>query len=440
MTQGRYTDPVEIANVRLFREGIKAVENRAAPEAAVVVVEGLAGLGKTHTGLGYALQNDLPFVRIQAATTPHWVLTDWVTELKEKPAHSCETLHNQLVQLLAKNPRPVIFDEIEHAVTIAKVIDSIRGVIDAVECPVVFMGREFVGQKLKRHSAVWSRVSNVVRFRPLDKTDMALLLKDRAKLSADDALIDRMIRDTEGRIRLALGAVAEIERFARRAGKKAVTAAELAGRELVKADSARASASQRRAGGDGVMLSLQAVLDALPPPPAPDGTRHVKLDDLAAILRAPKNAVRRRLYRLIDQRYVRSARPGVYALAPKGIALKKAGAKVPAAPAVRKIRGTRPPRLFPQTISDRAWGALRKLRKATTADLASVVVRSGQDGGPAIRSALAAWERYGLVARRGRRAALWIMIRDVGPKAPRRADRGAKLWDPNVGAYLERAA
>lgn len=246
MTQGRYHNPVEIANVRMFREGIKAVENRAAPEAAVVVVVGHAGFGKTHAGLGYALAHGLPFVRVQAAVTPHWVLSDWATELGERPAHSCEALHDQLVRLLVKNPRPVIFDEIEHAVASAKVIDSIRGVIDAVECPVVFMGREFVAQRLKRHAAVWSRVSNVVKFRALDKADMALLLKERARVSADDALLERLIRDTEGRIRLALGAVAEIERFAKRASKKLVTAADVAGRELVKADSAHSREERPR--------------------------------------------------------------------------------------------------------------------------------------------------------------------------------------------------
>jgi hypothetical protein len=240
VTAGRYTKPVETANLRLFREGVKAIENRTAPEAAFVVIKGHPGYGKTHAGLAYSIANSIPFVRIQAAATPHWVLSDWVTELGERPAHSCEALHNQLVELLAKKPRAVIFDEVEHALSNGKVIDSIRGVVDTVEIPCVFMGREYIDQRLKRHAAVWSRVSAKVTFKPLDAADMAKLVEERGGVKADADLIERLIRDSEGRIRLALGAVDEIRRYASRAGVKIVRAVDLAKRELVKADSAQA--------------------------------------------------------------------------------------------------------------------------------------------------------------------------------------------------------
>lgn len=192
------------------------------------------------------------------------------------------------------------------------------------------------------------------------------------------------------------------------------------------------------------MLALQHVLDALPPPPTASGARHMRLDDLVARLGAPKDTVQRRLRRLIELKLVRSARRGVFALAPKGIALKNAGRAVPYDPphrgAGRKPRGPKPPRVVARTLADRLWGALRKLKKARTAELAELALLPNQNAVTTIRECLVVWARYGLVARRRRRLAVWFLIRDLGPRAPRLCHRNTKLWDPNAGAYVEMQA
>jgi len=235
VTQGRYSKLVDVANVRIFKDAIRAVEGRSAPEAAFIVVAGEWGLGKTHLGLNYALTHEVPFVRLQSACTPHWVLSDWARELGAPPARSCEGLYEQLIGILAKNPRPVIFDEVEHALASGKVVDQIRGVVDATEIPCVLMGREFIAHKLKRHPAVWSRVSKVAKFKRMAADDMAKLIADRAGVGVDAALMERLLRETEGRMRLALGAADELKRVAR-GQKNTLTAADLANRQLVKAE------------------------------------------------------------------------------------------------------------------------------------------------------------------------------------------------------------
>jgi hypothetical protein len=250
LTQGRYGNLIDVANAKLFRDGIKAIEGRSAPEAAFVVMSGEWGLGKTHLGLNYAVQNDVPFVRLQPACTPHWVLTDWVSELGEQPAHRTEGLFEQLIGILAKRPRAVIFDEVEHALANGKVIDQIRGVVDAVEIPCVLLGREFIVQKLKRHPAVWSRVSSVVKFRRMKEDDMAKLLAARAGCKVDPELMDRLLKDTEGRMRLAMGAADELKRIAVRSQSKILTAADVAARQLVKAE-ARPGATTAPGGEEG---------------------------------------------------------------------------------------------------------------------------------------------------------------------------------------------
>lgn len=245
VTEGRYTKLVETANVRLFKDGVRSIENRSAPEAAFVVVEGEWGFGKTHVGQHYSVQHGVPFIRLQAACTPHWVLSDWVRELGEQPVRSVEGMFGQLLGILSKKPQAVIFDEVEHALANGKVIEQIRGVVDLVEIPCVLLGREFIAQKLKRHPAVWSRVSSRVRFKRLSADDMTKLLAERGGIKVDDALLERLLKDTEGRVRLALGAVDELRRIGARSQGKTLRGEDLAGRDLVKADAARREAESR---------------------------------------------------------------------------------------------------------------------------------------------------------------------------------------------------
>jgi hypothetical protein len=191
-----------------------------------------------------------------------------------------------------------------------------------------------------------------------------------------------------------------------------------------------------------MLPSLQQVLEALPPPALEGGRRHARLDDVHAKLGGDRGALRRRLFRLIERGYVYSAKPGVFALTRRAVQLRSNGQTVKE---TLRHRVKKPAPRYPKerTIGVRVWEALRKLRKATTAQLLELAARDDEQGQTAATDALRLWVRFGLVAKRGTRGAsvvTWFLIKDIGIHAPRRVQGGRLLWDPNAQAFLKEAA
>lgn len=212
-----YNKFVQTGNVARFLEGIGTLEDRGAPEACLVVVSGDAGFGKSRTGQWWAVQNDAVFVRIKAATTPHWIMTDVVRELGEHaPSYTCEKLFTQIVDILARTRRPLVFDEVEHAVRDAKAIDTIRDIADLVEVPTILIGRDHVKGALQRHKQVWSRVAAHVRFKALTRDDVDACFDALCQVTVEPEARDHVFRQCDGRIRELVKGVANAERIGKR--------------------------------------------------------------------------------------------------------------------------------------------------------------------------------------------------------------------------------
>ncbi len=223
---------VKTANVQRFLSGVASVEERGAPEASFLLVSGDAGHGKSHTASWWALHNNAAQIRVKAAATPHWVLTDIVTELGEPaPARNCEKLFAQAVGILARDPRPLVIDEVENTIKDLKVLETIRDISDLTEIPVVLVGREYVPGRLKREKQIWSRISAWAAFQPCTRGDVEKCVAELCEIPVDGPVIDEIFAQCEGRIREAIKAIAVVERAGRRTGGK-VTLDAIAGRRL----------------------------------------------------------------------------------------------------------------------------------------------------------------------------------------------------------------
>lgn len=258
MADKNYSAFVETSNVRRFRDGLKQVEDRAAKESAYVVVKGEWGFGKTALGLHHAVQNEIPFVRIKAACTPPWVLNDWLIELGETPRHGTHRKYDQLLEALAKNRRPVIFDEVENALPSPKVLGTIRDVIDLIQVPCVLIGREFISSGLKRDKPLWSRVSRVVELKRLNEDDMRALLKERGPVKVDADLLEELLEKTEGRVRLALGAVQHLRKISARHDGRTLTLKDVSAVDLVDEATRRKEAEKAAASAANVQKAAEA--------------------------------------------------------------------------------------------------------------------------------------------------------------------------------------
>ena len=242
-----YPKFVKTSNVERFLAAASSIEDTGAPEACMMLCSGEPGFGKSAAGQWWATHNEAAFVRIKAATTPHWVLSDLITELGQQPQHTCERMFLQAVTILVKEPRPLVFDEIENAIhRDITAIETIRDISDLVEVPVVLLGREFCEQKLKRHRQIWSRISAHAAFAPATEKDVKLCVDELCEVEVAPEVIGEVLRQSEGRLRDVIKCLKSIERIGLRQKGQAVTVEDIAGRPLTPA-SPRRSANRKAA-------------------------------------------------------------------------------------------------------------------------------------------------------------------------------------------------
>ncbi|EKE78466.1 AAA family ATPase [Oceanibaculum indicum] len=219
---------VQTSNVRRFLGGVDAVEHRGAPEACLMLVTGDAGHGKSKTGQWYGASENAVFLRTKAATTPHWMMRDLVAELGgTQPGNTTERLFGQALTILAKEPRPIVVDEIEHTLRDITVLETLRDLTDMVEVPLILLGREYVAGKLKLQPQLWSRISSVIEFQPATLDDVRLCANELIDIDLAEDAVAAIHKAADGRIREVIKALAVVERAGRRLGRP-MTAADLA--------------------------------------------------------------------------------------------------------------------------------------------------------------------------------------------------------------------
>ena len=185
---------------------------------------------------------------------------------------------------------------------------------------------------------------------------------------------------------------------------------------------------------------LQRVLDAMPPPALANGDLYVRVSSLAQALGQHRATMAKRLARLVKAGLVERRRPGCYALTKMGCRVRAAGSMPPAL-------GDDPSKSKPSYqqggLIERLWAALRHMRKATIAQLVEIAARPGERARANASKIVRYWKRYGVVAAigadtaRGPKPVRYLLLRDLGVKAPRPADRFTRLFDPNAGVYLD---
>ncbi len=211
---------VETSNVGRFLRATRQVEARAVSEHAICVVAGEAGHGKSRTALWWALQNRAVLISVSPLATPAWVLRDLVRELGDAPKRSSEEVKLQAVGLLAADPRPIVVDEVEHALDRGAVaLDALREIADICELPLVLVGREATAEKLRRHRQIWRRIGGVAQFQPISLGDVRLLADELAEAAIGDDVVAEIHRASEGRICTTISGIAAAETVGRKTGK-----------------------------------------------------------------------------------------------------------------------------------------------------------------------------------------------------------------------------
>lgn len=224
---------VKTENYAKFIQAIQAVEQRGAAEAGMMLVHGLPGSGKSHVVNRWATDVEAVFLRANVDWTPRYFLGELAKALEVEPCGTSRNLFSGLLDRLAGSMIPLVIDEAEFTLPYnAAVLEKIRDFSDRAEITVVLVGMESIRKKIARHQQIFSRIAQVVEFKPAALEDVRQACEQLAEVPMTDALINEVHRISGGRMREAINVIAAIERIAKLNGLNPVDVTHLEGTAL----------------------------------------------------------------------------------------------------------------------------------------------------------------------------------------------------------------
>ncbi len=224
---------VKTENFRRLAEAQKLVERRGAREAGLVLIKGCYGIGKSELTERWAADSGWVFVRAKATWTKRALLDELADLMGLSKVGRNQEVQARIIGKLAVDMVPVIIDEADFLVgTTAALLEVVRDITDLTGTMCFLVGMENFPLKVARHGHIASRVARVVELQPLSLADVKTTVAAKSEVPIDDDVLPLLHAQSEGRMRLVLNAIANIEAWAQANSWSRVGAAHLAGQAL----------------------------------------------------------------------------------------------------------------------------------------------------------------------------------------------------------------
>ena len=198
-----------------------------------MLVTGPAGFGKSQTVDQWAVQNGAAYLRAKVEWTPRYFMTELAETLKIDSRGRAKEIFARIAGVLGGQQIPLVIDEVEHCLRdSAQVLEAVRDLSDLTEVMVILVGMEQVQAKIARHAQISSRIAKVIEFAPATPDDVTEFCKQLAEVEIEASLVTEIYRQSGGRVREILNAIATVEQTAARNGKKSVSFQDMAGQVL----------------------------------------------------------------------------------------------------------------------------------------------------------------------------------------------------------------
>lgn len=235
---------VRTSNVKRYFQALSALEDRGAPEACLIVVDGEPGLGKTTTLRNWVAQTGSVYLRAKREWSANWFMDDLLEAMNVKPPYAFKEKFKEALKTLATLRHDlaiqggsfgIVIDEADHIAGKQSILDTVRDLTDNLELPAVLVGMDKVNEKLKRYPQISSRVSQRVHFTCASKEDVRLFINERCEVPVADDLVSFVLKVTGGYNREILEAIGRIERFGliSSPGDAGVTLRDMAGQIII---------------------------------------------------------------------------------------------------------------------------------------------------------------------------------------------------------------
>ena len=129
---------VKTENYARFAAGVKAVEQRGAAEAGMMLVHGQPGYGKSHIVYRWAEEAGAVYLRANVDWTPKYFLVELCKALNIDGRGTAQALFERCLRVLVERQCPIIIDEAEFTLSSnAAVLEKVRDFSDRAEVTVI---------------------------------------------------------------------------------------------------------------------------------------------------------------------------------------------------------------------------------------------------------------------------------------------------------------
>lgn len=204
---------LETANVQSFREALTLLEDTEKGQPGLGVVWGRAGRGKTLCAREYTVRTGALYLRVLEDWTPRAMLAQLCHEINGSEPKSVDRCKSMIMSQLDQAPRTIMVDEADRLDM--KKIEHFRDIHDLTGVAVVLIGEEHLYSALSSRGRLWSRVNQVVEFRPITDEDIMLFGLKAAEIHLEPAAVQRLQTRSGGDFRLVWLDMHDLEQMAR---------------------------------------------------------------------------------------------------------------------------------------------------------------------------------------------------------------------------------
>ena len=208
---------VKTKNVKQFISMVGNLQNRAEGVPGMALVYGEPGLGKTQTINWWALKNDAILVRCTQLMSARWLLTEILDEMGEIASSRISDCFNLIIKNLITNPQILIIDEIDYLTIDTKIVETLRDIHDKTNIPIILVGMTNAKSRLKRYKHLYDRLSEIVKFEPFSKQDIAEIIKELSEVAFTDCAL-RYVNSNINRFRQLVKIINKAEAIAKANG------------------------------------------------------------------------------------------------------------------------------------------------------------------------------------------------------------------------------
>lgn len=212
---------VKTENVKKFITMMNNLQSRAEGVPGMALVYGEPGLGKTHSVVWWAMQNNAIFIRCTNLMSARWLLEEFVEELGEIAYSRFSDLFNQVIAQLIREPRVIIIDEIDYLAVDTKAIETLRDIHDKTDIPIVLIGMSNSNRKLMRYKHLFDRVSEILKYETFTKSDISKIIDELSEVEMTDCA-KTLIFNKTNRFRQIVKLINKAEQIAKANGLNSV--------------------------------------------------------------------------------------------------------------------------------------------------------------------------------------------------------------------------